>query len=403
MQLVIKIEKKCFFASVLVAVAFSERLENAISWLYPFIVLSIFVGYVFTIFLNKHRFNFNTPKMQNVALCMKYGLIPYLIIMIYSILIITKNHLPSVFMMRNLGSSFSNIFIILVVASITYLFEKSAVDVVCDGLIINYIVQVIAGVGKIGFSGILQHILDPLNAHKSIFEIHHIGLALCLFLIYYVMHDFKHNKVKILILLIIEYLIMKRIVFVGLALAIVFFIILNVLLKEVSNLKYKICFILLFVGVWAYLIISSNPIFQVIMQDAGIYNRYLLVNSLKEYYEYSPYFFGRGYGFVSVIIPSQNIAGVTGIAALHNDILKDYIELGFWGFSMAYFYFFTWLPIKIFGNKKKKTTSTVLFLLVYMLVTLMTDNTFEYISFLGSLFTILVVLNFSEQSEKVRL
>lgn len=400
--MVLKINKKCFFASVLVAVAFSETLTNAISWLYPFIVLSILVGYVFIIFLNKHRLNFNTPKMQNVILCMKYGLIPYLLIMVYSILIITKNHLPSSFMMRNLGSSFGNIFVILVVASIAYLFEKSAVDIVCNGLIINYIVRIILGVGKIGFSGLLQHILDPLNTYKSIFEAHHIGFSLCLFLIYYIMHDFKYNKVKIFILVIIEYLIMKRIVFVGIALVIVLFIVLNVLLRAVSNLKYKICFVLLFIGAWAYLILSSNSLFQIIMQDAGIFNRYLLVNALKEYYEYSPYFLGQGYGFVSIIIPSQDIGGVTGVAALHNDVLKDYIELGFWGFSIAYFYFFAWLPIKIFGNKKKKTIGTVLFLLAYMLVTLMTDNTFEYISFLGSLFTILIVLNYSEQFEKIK-
>lgn len=97
------------------------------------------------------------------------------------------------------------------------------------------------------------------------------------------------------------------------------------------------------------------------------------------------------------MIPNASIAGVQGIAALHNDILKDYIELGFIGFFLIYYYLFVHMPMKIFGTIKSKNVKILIALMIYLLVTLFTDNVFEYIAFMGAFMVILASLKIEDE------
>lgn len=82
---------------------------------------------------------------------------------------------------------------------------------------------------------------------------------------------------------------------------------------------------------------------------------------------------------------------------IHNDILKDYIELGFIGFFLIYYYLFVHMPMKIFGTIKSKNVKILIALMIYLLVTLFTDNVFEYIAFMGAFMVILASLKIEDE------
>lgn len=167
--------------------------------------------------------------------------------------------------------------------------------------------------------------------------------------------------------------------------------------KSKERISYRVIFYALFIVACAYLFFIANPDFKNLMMNAGIYNRFLLVDAMSQYYKFSLGFWGQGYGFVSLVIPNASIAGVQGIAALHNDILKDYIELGFIGFFLIYYYLFVHMPMKIFGTIKSKNVKILIALMIYLLVTLFTDNVFEYIAFMGAFMVILASLKIEDE------
>lgn len=393
--MVIRLNKKVILPTVIVALAFSNTLKNMTSWLYPLMTMSIFLG-IFLLSLFRCRLIKNN-RIQRVVQIIKYGFIPYLIIYVYSICIILINGNVSTLFFRTTGSCFSVMSVALIVSAIVYMYGVKSVDLVCNGLLLEYLVELIFGIGSIGLNGFIEHLIDPLNTYQNVFERHDIGFALFLFLIYYILRDAHSHRFKIIALIFIEYMIMKRVAIAGFIISLALYLLVTWLSKGNENKIYKICFFALFAFAFMYLNFTVNSNFQSFMHKYGIYNRYLFVNSMSDYYDFSIKFLGQGYGFVSVVLPGKNIAGVTGFTALHNDILKDYIELGFMGFLIAYLYLFVYVPIRMFGKSKKKYIGIVLAIMIYMLVTLLTDNVLEYIAFMGSLMVILSSLKIEDE------
>jgi len=223
---------------------------------------------------------------------------------------------------------------------------------------------------------------------------HSVGFTLNLLLIYYIVKTGKKDKRKIIVILIISYLIMKRIAFVGLLLAAVSWFCTDIILRKRGNKKYIIIMWGLAISSLIYVgIISIFPeSFKELMLQLGILNRYLMTNSFSDYYSFSVKFLGRGFGFVSVLMPNMDIVGAR-VSALHNDILKDYIEEGFIGFCLLYFYIFVGAPRAVIVDRNKKNYVCITMMLIYTFVTLMTDNVLEYVSYTCTWFTIYGVVH----------
>lgn len=395
--MVIRYNRKMILPTVIVALAFSNTLKNITAWLYPIAVMSLFLCISIISLVKRNSINSNERRIKRAFQVIKYGFIPYLIIYLYSVVVIKINGNFSSLFLRATGSCFSAMSVALIVAAIVYLYGAKSVNLMFNGMLLEYFIELLFGFAKVGISGFIEHLIDPLNTYQSVFERHDIGFALFLFLIYYILYDAHSNKAKIIILLFVEYMIMKRIAIVGFIVALIVYFFVTWITKKKENKKYKICFFLLYVSACLYLNFVINPYFKTLTMEYGIYNRFLFVDAMRNFYSISLRFLGQGYGFVSVILPKINFAGVTGIAALHNDILKDFIELGFVGFYSMYFYLFVYMPVRLFINCKKKIIKIALSLMTYMLITLLTDNVFEYIAFMGSLMIILSSLKIEDE------
>ena len=354
--------------------------------------MSLFVILALVYILKRNQFSLSSDRVRNAVYPLKYAFVPYLVIFVYSLIVIFIKHYGTKNIYRCIGSSGSAMILTIICASLMYLYGEESIDIFCNGLILEYIAVTMIGISKVGIGGLVEHIINPLNTYEKIFEKHATGFALFLFLIIYFIDSPKKHRRKIILIIFLEYLILKRVAVIGVVFAFFVYIITDVILKKKGMFKYKVVFWGLFVLAVGYVFFTNSVEFQLLTYQLGILNRSLFVNALDEFYSITPGFWGNGYGFVSVVIPNMNIAGVLGIEALHNDILKDFIELGFWGFILLYFYFFVRIPHKYCQDGHEKIVATVMALLCYTLVTLSTDNPFDYTSYMGALIVILTSL-----------
>lgn len=57
--------------------------------------------------------------------------------------------------------------------------------------------------------------------------------------------------------------------------------------KSKERISYRVIFYALFIVACAYLFFIANPDFKNLMMNAGIYNRFLLVDAMSQYYKFS--------------------------------------------------------------------------------------------------------------------
>lgn len=388
----VRVNIKTILGALLAAIAFSESLKAATTWLYPFIVFSLLILLYVVSILSGHSNKYGIYIFKKYFLL---GILPYAAILIYTIILIRINHQGVKFVNRAFGSIFIAMMTIMVCATLIYMFKDKAPDVLCYGFIVNYIVHIMMSFDKIGFQGFIQHIRDPLNTYQPVFELHSIAFSLNLLLIYYLIKRDKTNLWKMVSCVIIMYLIMKRISFVGTVLVLIIYFFTDLILRKCEKpIKYYAVLVTLFLSAYIYVgLISLYPdLFKLLSIRFGILNRSLMVDSFSSYYSYHPSYLGRGFGFVSVMMPNMDIAGAT-VSALHNDVLKDFIEEGFIGFGLIYFYIFVKLPKIITKKKSSRSLCCFTMLLVYSFVTLLVDNVFDYVSFTCTLFTLFGVIH----------
>lgn len=140
------------------------------------------------------------------------------------------------------------------------------------------------------------------------------------------------------------------------------------------------------VGCLYYIELIHSGALKHICYSMGIIGngRMTMYDRFQDFYRVSVTYLGRGFGSVSNILECWDIPTY---GHLHNDLLKLYIELGFWGF-LAYFvsYAVTFhLAEKHFG---KKAMTGLFAMAVYSMILFMTDNVSIYILYLIPVYSI---------------
>ena len=121
----------------------------------------------------------------------------------------------------------------------------------------------------------------------------------------------------------------------------------------------------------------------------------------NDYYQLSPLWKGLGLEAVDGLITSWYRAGlITSTFPLHNDILRTFIELGFWGFT--FWSAVQYILYPIFWMKHYDTETGLLYMaiLCYMSVTYLTDNTAFY--FWSSIGLRLIPMSYSYRIYKAK-
>ena len=328
---------------------------------------------------------------------------PMLISILYSMFIWIFNFSGLRFMTRGLFYPVYNMIGFLAAAALVYIFEKRAVWIMALSITGICIYRIIMGILTVGFAEwsaewilLMQTVgieVGPtLSAYEEFNEaLFGLGLMLLYFIIMFIAFREYRRKFYLWILFLLGMFAFvtgfKRIALGGIAAGVIFFLI-GLPMSDERRKKYAvrigIGMIIFSIG---YLLISSSDLFVAITDSLGIdtKGRDVIYQDVNEWYSFSPVFLGQGLGYVSRTMATlaesmRELLGDSVYTAgeIHNDILRNYIELGFYAFPV-WLYLMTVFRIRYFTkNYGGKAGVVVVLSLTYMFITYTTDNTYYY-------------------------
>lgn len=92
------------------------------------------------------------------------------------------------------------------------------------------------------------------------------------------------------------------------------------------------------------------------------------------YYEFSPTYLGRGFGWVHRLISDVGRDSDVSSINVHCDYVRQYIELGFWGYLLWMLMVFPWVVKRMSQGKNKNDDASILAVSVAIAVLRLTEN-----------------------------
>ena len=284
---------------------------------------------------------------------------------------------------------------ILIVLAAVYMFEENAAKYTFFGIAAANFVIIGLGAVSTGIGGAISDMIanitsfgasDVILNSKFIraIEIHDITFVMGVFFIYFLFFcpREKYRYVYAGIALFLFFAGLKRIAFLSLFLGILFALLCKCLAAKSQRRVLIFTSIFIVAFCYYYIFIIQKGIFtQFLMEnDIELNGREKIYDYISNFYEVKPSYRGKGYEFCVQLLKSMKDTKeqVVDITAVHNDILKMYVELGFWGFFfwiVIYYVFQTHWYITRCGEK---VAICFMSITLYMLITYLTDNTMFY-------------------------
>lgn len=374
--------------------------------LYCYLAAIAFIAIAFAWFLV-------VPDVERMVKVLKYAVIlstPYILTMIYSLFVWTMNLTALRVMIRGFFWPSYQIIAIFMAAAAVYCFGKEGIYYQLTALFAAYILFF---VGLIQEGGIVQVITEywrllvtmseetgPLMARlESIAYAHGMGIFL-----FYLILTFRENRKNRWFLLPALFFFsagLKRSAILGI---IAGFLVawITVWFRREGKQKFALFLgVAAVIGGFVYIWALSGNIIDLVIERFGIntMGRNEIYSVMRRYYDFSVTFWGKGLGYVSYSISTGLInVGNEWRGDIHNDMLRQYIELGMPGFLMWLWLFFYW-RIKMFMEQVDvRHGCFVLAVLCYCFVCYMTEN--MYYRFNTGLALAVVIISYALQREE---
>jgi len=374
--------------------------------MYCYLAALIFVLFTFGYFLV-------SPDVERMAGVLRFtGILclPYLLTMLYSLTVWTLNLTEPRVMIRGFFWPMYQILAILMAASAVYCFGRmgayyqlSALLAACALLLIGFARE--GGPGQLLYE--LWRVLATFSKETGpiLFQLERVAYAhgMGVFLLY-LFFTWKENRINRWFLLPVVFFFcagLKRSALLGLAAAFA-----AVVMAKGLSREGKGKFVLFLGGAMAaagflYVWAISSRVFDMAVELLGIntMGRSEIYRIMRDYYDFSPAFWGKGLGFVSYSIGQGLIdIGNTSRGDIHNDILRQYIELGMFGFLIWLGTFFPWRIRAFLKRVDVRHGMFAAALSSYCLVCYMTEN--MYYRFNTGLAIAVVILSYAVQREE---
>ncbi|MBE6740956.1 MAG: O-antigen ligase family protein [Ruminococcaceae bacterium] len=284
---------------------------------------------------------------------------------------------------------------ILIVLSAAYMFEENAAKYTFIGIASANFVIIALGAASTGIGGAISDMIANItsfgdndvitnSAFIRAIEIHDITFTMGVFFIYFLFFcpREKYRYLYAGIALFLFFAGLKRIAFLSLFLGVAFAMLCKLFAARNQRRILMLTALLIVALCYFYIIIIQKGIFTqfLLEHEIEMNGREKIYDYISNFYEVSPSYRGKGYEFCVQLLKSMKDTKdqVVNITAVHNDILKMYVEMGFWGFLLwilGYYVFQTHWYITRCGEK---VAVCFMAINVYMLITYMTDNTMFY-------------------------
>lgn len=339
-----------------------------------------------------------SPNMKRMVMTLRYAgilCLPYLWTLLYSMVVWVLGYAPVKVMSRGFFFVIYEIIAVLAAGSALYLFGKKGVFLQLSALLAAnavYILKVIRLNGANAFFREYIRLIVTMTGDtgpimKS-FEVLGYSYALGLFLVYFFLNRRESEKyVGLAVLSTACFLLgLKRSVLLAVVVACAAGIILN---RMPGRFGRRISAAVCWIGIGAavcYVAACSRGLFHW-LEAMGINtnSRIDVLDYFRPYYEMSPGFLGHGAGFVSGMMASGELTvNVNGyiFGDIHNDFLRQYIELGAFGFCI-WLWLFLNVRVKYFFHKEwsdlgcRHGILSFCFILT-VFVTFMTENAYYH-------------------------
>ncbi|MDD2649109.1 MAG: O-antigen ligase family protein [Eubacteriales bacterium] len=276
------------------------------------------------------------------------------------------------------------------VLSGAYMFRQAALRYMFFGLALANGTMAAIEAARFGIGASIQSLVNGIiSGGEAIgfmrrMEIADITFTMGLFMLYFIFIERKRKGTFKWILISGFFFLLgfKRIAFAGFAMSLVMWVVLEKRrLKTRIRTVYTVSIMLALFCFFYVIFIKSGMFIELCAQlNIDVLGRDIIYNYMSNYYEISPMFMGQGFEYTVALLQSMIRSGekLIGVMAIHNDILKQFIELGFWGFwawaLFNYVYQIRWY-MRDFGEKAGRL---VLAINLYTIITYMTDNTLYY-------------------------
>lgn len=367
-------------------------------WVYIVDIALILVG-IFKMISLKRRL-----KFEDIKICFIFC-IPYIFLFFWNVFI---QILCTDISIKNSTITLAYWIFPILTASISYMaFEERAFEVSTIAVIANYGCVIVKAAMDNGIAYLFD-LNTYLNNFGSILEVHEIGLAIGLIILYdfYQIRTCK-NQISVRFLLEVMILLMcgKRIAIMGVVAVMLFYELFRKYGIRKQTKIVKVMLILLINMTFIYLIMVQNGILTKFFNFVGINSntRAEMWLFFSELCDISPFYIGKGLGYSINKLKDMGGILVNGILMpvgdLHNDVFKMYIDAGFIPFVVFWIYFF-YGQAKYFVRRSKKTSILFFILVAYTAMLAFTDNVLRYNLFLFIFYLLIYVQNGKEKLER---
>lgn len=233
-------------------------------------------------------------------------------------------------------------------------FGKDTVRLIVISGLISYATVFIQYIQRAGLKGLIffQHVVNGVGL-----EVHDLTYCMGLFFIYYLLSDEYSKSYKIKALIPISIAIIygnKRSLFLGLAISILIYVLLNRFESQSLQLLW-IVFGIYIVGAFIFLWLVKSGVFAMILTYFNIPDmaRLRIWNYFSDSYTLTPGYWGRGIAYTDnrmVLRETMQSLDITNKIPIHNDILRIYIG---WGFIPFLYYLANFFLLQIRWFRKQ--------------------------------------------------
>lgn len=348
-------------------------------FMYHYLLGAVIVLLAFTVFLLKPDLTYAINLLEDSSTLA----LVYILMVLWSFIIWSVQFEGQETIIKGI---FENIYVLLAVmvaASCRYLFREKSVLYCCYAMSIANM-MIIIPVFLENPSDFISELINLVMTFgddtgplmKSI-EIHDLTFAFGLIFLYALIRRGLTGRIRILILSgIFSITGLKRIAVAGIVLGYVIYeILLHV--KKYKKYVYLLCGAII-AATFLYLCAVHYGLYDYLEQiGLNTKGRNLIYGHINTLFYIGPGFLGNGLGFSS---KSWNLPFYSKLFqdAYHNEFLKMYVEMGFWGY-FAWIFFH--LPFRIWYFIRQRGQSCGLMYLataIYCYITYATDNTYYY-------------------------
>lgn len=265
------------------------------------------------------------------------------------------------------------------------IFDKEAINLTFYAVILTIFINAVVVIQNYGISEMLTYITHVFQADNYLYgsdlskisyamEIHDGTFAMGIFLLYFLFYEQEERKKRFMhigIALFCSYLGFKRNELIGVV--VVSILAITIVRKKsreflkTNQIMFLFTLIICFSFVLAIKYINQMTM---LLSVLDIY-RIKVYNFMRSIYTVSPFYLGKGYSYVNYILGNQK--GLLGTS--HSDLVRVYVEMGFWGFIAWIWYYFSYIPRVIYKKYSKIAGKMFMMFSFYIFSTYFLDNT----------------------------